>query len=1171
MSYEYIGKATNGDSRYKITLNVYRDCFQSDVPFDDEIPLGVYFNNDQKVRNQVADFKLITKYKVEAPGSVDCEYYRDKVCIEYGLYEGIIQLATFTGGYHITFVRCCRNKQTNLPDQGGTPFQGQTYYCFIPNTSLENSSPVFSGVPSPYMCALDTTTFLFNAFDPDGDELSYKIVRPFQGGSPTTNGALPDPPLNLSLPIQPVQYNTGYNELKPFGTNNGSVTTINPVTGLTTFFAPNQGSYVVGIEVTEKRNGVVLSTIRMDLQILVLDCPPNDRPTIESSSGKVFTIQAGEKLCFNVTGKDRNNDLVKLTGSGPPLEGNNGFTGTRATFANAAGIGEVTQEFCWDTDCDHARDEPYNVNFTAEDDGCPPKFNYLDVSITVVPFVGTTDLTGPINVCRYNTYIYTANNGGDSSTYEWRVTKGTIVTGRGTNRVIVDWDGQGTGSIEMREVSKHGCFGEWTKLDVTIQESPPIPTIIGKDTVCLNENLTYSVANNPLNTFTWITENAAVSTFGANQITLASYGKPTFKIKLIETNQFGCSSDTAVLEVFVSEPLPSLTGPRTVCPNAQGIEYFTNSNFGSSYSWGVSGGLRNGSGSSSTISVNWGNAGVGQVDVIETNRHGCLSPLVSLTVTKTYDLIANPILGPTNVCEFDENIGYSTLEVRGSSFNWGVTGGNQNSGDSSNQITVNWGITGLGAVSVQEKAYDAVNDRFCLSNVETLSVTINPKPTADEIVGTIELCQSSDTSIYTIAGFAGSTYEWAIDGNTAGIIGQGSNTIRIVWNVAGSFTLSVVETSGAQCPGDLIDTLIIVNPKPQTGAITGNAIICEEIADNQIYSVTGFPPSTFEWIVRGANNFTGQGTNTISVNWETTVNQASVDVVEISDKGCLGDTQTLDILLDRLAIDLRYVSVGSPDNKMIINWKLTEIASTDEFIIEKRTAGTNDTWQEIVTTSGNSFNYIEQGINTDLNAFEYRIKAVNMCGTTVYSEPHTNILLEGYEDENFDINVTFSEYFGWDNGVSNYTIYESINNGPFVPLTSGVVPGQNTIIVNNPDQYKKCYRIYANEFMGEKTNSWSNEICFFFSPELYVPNAFTPNSDNLNDGFGVVGIAIKDYNIKIFNRWGEQLWESNSLEEKWIPIYRDLDVPMGTFVYVITYSNFDNEVFTKTGTINLIR
>jgi gliding motility-associated-like protein len=1171
MSYEYIGNAANGNLRYKITLNVYRDCFQSDVPLDDEIPLGIYLNNSNKDRYAVANFRLLSKYKVEAPGSVDCDYYKDKVCIEYGLYEGIIELAQFTEGYHITFVRCCRNKQTNLPDQGGSPFQGQTYYCFIPNTTYENSSPVFSGVPSPYMCANDTTTFLFNAFDPDGDELSYKIVRPFQGGSPTTNGALPDPPLNLSLPIQPVQYNAGYNEIRPFGTNNGSVSTVNPVTGLVTFFAPSIGSYVVGIEVTEKRNSVVLSTIRMDLQILVLDCPPNDRPTISSNSGQSFIIEAGEKLCFDVTGKDKNNDLIKLTGTGPVLQGNNGFTGTRATFLNASGIGEVTSTFCWETDCDHARTEPYNVNFTVQDDGCPPKFNYLDVSIIVTPFKGTLNITGPTDVCRYNSYAYEATGGSDSSTYEWRATNGAILTGNGTSKVVIDWNGQGSGSVEMREISKHGCIGDWAKLNISIKESPPTPNIIGKDTVCLNENLSYSVALNPANAYEWFVENATLGNANKNVFTLSTYGKPTFKVKVIETNSFGCSSDTGEIVVFVSEPLPIITGPKTVCPNSQNIKYSSSTNFGSQYSWGVSGGTRIGSGSSPSIFVNWGNAGVGEVEVIETNRHGCVSPLVSLSVTKTYDLVANPIVGPTDVCEFDLGIGYSTLGITGSTFNWTITGGNKASGDSSNAITVDWGAAGVGKISMQEKAYDVVNNRLCLSNVETLNVTINPKPVANEIAGTMELCQSTDTFVYSISGYIGSTYQWSVNGNSTNIVGQGSNTIKVVWNTAGSFTLAVLETSKANCPGDLVDTIILVNPKPNTAAIVGNAIICEEIANSQVYTVSGFPTSTYQWIVKGANNFIGQGSNSITVDWEPTVNQASVEVVEISDKGCLGDTQKLAIELDRLKIDLRYVSVGSPDNRMIINWRLAEITSTNEFIIEKRKAGFGEAWQELTTTSGSIFNYTEMDINTDNNAFEYRIKAVNKCGRTVYSEPHTNILLQGYKDENFDINLTFSDYLGWDNGVSNYTIYESINNGAFMPLEAGVNPNENTLIENNPDQYKKCYRVYANEFMGERTNSWSNEICFFFSPELYVPNAFTPTGDNLNDGFGVVGVAIKDYNIKIYNRWGEQLWESNSIAEKWIPVYRGADVQMGTYIYVITYSNFDNELFTKTGTINLIK
>ena len=43
------------------------------------------------------------------------------------------------------------------------------------------------------------------------------------------------------------------------------------------------------------------------------------------------------------------------------------------------------------------------------------------------------------------------------------------------------------------------------------------------------------------------------------------------------------------------------------------------------------------------------------------------------------------------------------------------------------------------------------------------------------------------------------------------------------------------------------------------------------------------------------------------------------------------------------------------------------------------------------------------------------------------------------------------------------------------------------------------------------------------NPELYlyIPNAFTPNDDGLNDSFGALGHGVKDYHLVIYNRWGQ--------------------------------------------------
>ena len=1170
MSYTFLGKIANGNSRYRVSLNVYRDCFQSGVPLDDNIPLGVYLNNSAKDRYQVFNFGLTAKFKVDPPGSVDCDYYAKNVCIEYGLYEGVIEVPEFTEGYHITFVRCCRNRQVNLPDQSGTPFQGQTYYCFIPNTSYENNSPVFSGVPSPYLCAKDTTSILFQAMDPDGDELSYKIVTPFQGGEPTSNGAMPDPPLNLTLPIEAVNYKVNYNSTLPFGINNGSITTIDATTGLATFYAPEPGNYVVGVEVTEKRNGVVLSTIRMDLQILVLECPPNNRPIVSSDQGKKFTIEVGEELCFNVTGTDQDGDLVKLRGSGSILDSTNGFTGTLATFTDAAAERTVSGEFCWEPDCDAARDEPYLVTFEVEDGGCPPKFNYLDVEIYVTPYEGTEDLTGPTEVCKFNAYLYEALNGQSTSTYEWEVDDGTILTDDKQSKVTIDWGNASTGKVRMREISEFGCPGPWTELDIVINESPTLPIINGEDTICISETgLVYSVNLNVGNTYEWFANNATIGNTNNNSIIIGSYGNPDFEIRVVETNATGCSSDTGVLFVHVSDPLPTLVGPTTVCPNSTNVQYVAEGFNGSTFTWQISDGSQISGSNTNTITVNWGNVGPGSVNVVETDRFGCTSPTISLSINKTYDLIANPILGPDSVCEFDVEIEYTTIPVNGSIFDWQVNGGTQVFGDSSNVIRIDWGVTGNGEVRLQERSYDFVNNKACLSDTVILPITINPRPTADEILGTMELCQYEDTFIYTVNGFANSTFEWAINGDTSNINGQGSNTISIFWDVAGSFSVSALETTEFNCPGSIIDTIVLVNPKPLTSSIIGPKVICPENSDNHVYSVSNNPTSTYEWFVFGENSFTGQGTNSITVNWETSLPSGRVEVLEISDKGCAGDTQVLNIEIDRLAIDMKVVSVGSPDDRMHVNWSLLEIADPALFTIEKK-AGINP-WQEIATISGTNLSYLEQPINTDIEPFTYRIKSTNKCGTDIFSEEHTNVNLQGFQNENFDINVSFTDYLGWDNGVEFYDLYESINNGAYIPHSLNLTPGAGTLITNNPDQFKKCYRVRAVELNGAGTESWSNEICFFFSPQIFVPNAFTPNNDDINDAFGVKGIAINEFSISIFNRWGEKLYDSDDMDAKWVPNYMGKEVQMGTYIYVINYTDFDNKIYTKTGTINLIR
>ncbi|MEA5459592.1 gliding motility-associated C-terminal domain-containing protein [Arcicella sp. LKC2W] len=72
-------------------------------------------------------------------------------------------------------------------------------------------------------------------------------------------------------------------------------------------------------------------------------------------------------------------------------------------------------------------------------------------------------------------------------------------------------------------------------------------------------------------------------------------------------------------------------------------------------------------------------------------------------------------------------------------------------------------------------------------------------------------------------------------------------------------------------------------------------------------------------------------------------------------------------------------------------------------------------------------------------------------------------------------------------------------------------------------------------------------------PSILVPDIFTPNGDNLNDNFQVFPAYIREYNLKIFNRWGELIFTSKHPEDRWDGKYKGTLVKPDSFAWVITY------------------
>jgi len=142
------------------------------------------------------------------------------------------------------------------------------------------------------------------------------------------------------------------------------------------------------------------------------------------------------------------------------------------------------------------------------------------------------------------------------------------------------------------------------------------------------------------------------------------------------------------------------------------------------------------------------------------------------------------------------------------------------------------------------------------------------------------------------------------------------------------------------------------------------------------------------------------------------------------------------------------------------------------------------------------------------------------------------------------LNVGLATSYLWSNGSTASSINVSQQGAFWVEVRNNCLVNSDTIVIN----FKDC------------------------DCDVYIPNAFTPNMDNLNDTFlSISNCEFLEYKLKIFNRWGEKIFETNSSIESWNGTYLGEIAPIGVYVYLVTYQFEKENRKKKCGTINLIR
>jgi gliding motility-associated-like protein len=184
--------------------------------------------------------------------------------------------------------------------------------------------------------------------------------------------------------------------------------------------------------------------------------------------------------------------------------------------------------------------------------------------------------------------------------------------------------------------------------------------------------------------------------------------------------------------------------------------------------------------------------------------------------------------------------------------------------------------------------------------------------------------------------------------------------------------------------------------------------------------------------------------------------------------------------------------------------------------------------------------FMDMNVDVQEHSYTYTTYVVDACGgRSAPSNAARTILLHvrmvGNDILKHDPKLTWNEYMLWGTGVDHYIadFYNEVEQAYQVVSynKAGQLEARHKYVNLIQDDY--CYKITGYKGGDTTIISESNVNCVSTEPRLYAPNVFTVNGDNLNDVFYVRGVFIETFSLKIYNRWGQLVFETNDMNKGW--------------------------------------
>jgi hypothetical protein len=297
-------------------------------------------------------------------------------------------------------------------------------------------------------------------------------------------------------------------------------------------------------------------------------------------------------------------------------------------------------------------------------------------------------------------------------------------------------------------------------------------------------------------------------------------------------------------------------------------------------------------------------------------------------------------------------------------------------------------------------------------------------------------------------------------------------------------------------------------------------------------------------------------------------------ITSSSNRSCFFSTETQ-------APTFVYIKTASikDNNAAEINIHLDLSKSSQGIDLLRSVDGVNFSRLAFLPYNGTAtYGYIDQSVDPNTYSYTYQAIVKDSCGNQrTKSNIGKTILLKVREDKEniFSKQLSWSDYASFGGNVSGYNIYRIVNdNGGLVPIAS-TGPVETSYIDHLEDEapngsnikyYVEAIEGISNPF-GFQERSLSNVVPIYMEAKIFVPTAFAPRGEN-RIWLPVTHFADKsEYKVRVFNRWGAVVFETNSDREGW----DGKDAQPGVYVYLISYVNSRGEYKEQKGTFLLLQ